>query len=188
VSTLTPAQVYSLARDAGLDSATAVIAMAIAVSESGLRTDATGDVGLQNATWGPSVGLWQIRSLKAESGTGSPRDATRLTEPAFNAASMASISGAGKSFTPWSTYTSGAYRKNLVTMPNGTTPTTNWLENTWGAVTGAVGGAVAAVNPFAGWEPKALGLLYKGTFIAGAVRLVMPGLATGTAKAMEALS
>ena len=70
-------------------------------------------VALEDATWGPSVGLWQIRSLRAERGTGKVRDVTRLKRPAFNARSMASISGKGKNFSPWSTYTSGAYKKHL---------------------------------------------------------------------------
>jgi hypothetical protein len=72
-----------------------------------------GDIGLQNGTWGPSVGLWQIRSLKAQYGTGGDRDASRLTDPAFNAKAMVSISGAGANWRPWSTYTHGSYKKYL---------------------------------------------------------------------------
>lgn len=125
MSRLTIPQVYALARDAGLDPAAAVIATAIAIGESGLRTDAVGDVALQDATWGPSIGLWQIRSLRAESGTGGPRDATRLTDPRFNARSMASISSAGRSWRPWTVFTSGAWRRHLadVTAQVGADPT-----------------------------------------------------------------
>jgi hypothetical protein len=68
---------------------------------------------LQDAKWGPSIGLWQIRSLKAESGTGSPRDATRLKDPRFNAQAMRAISGGGDSFTPWTTYKNGDYKKQI---------------------------------------------------------------------------
>jgi hypothetical protein len=89
------------------------VATAVALAESGGRTDAQGDIGLQDGTWGPSVGLWQIRSLKAEYGKGTPRDASRLTDPEFNARAMASISNGGKNFKPWTTYTSGAYKKQI---------------------------------------------------------------------------
>lgn len=119
MSTLSPAQIYKLATDAGLSAPAATTATAIALAESGGRTDAQGDVGLEDATWGPSVGLWQIRSLKAQSGTGQDRDATRLTDPAFNAKAMAHISGAGKNFGPWSTYKSGAYKKHLGDIASG---------------------------------------------------------------------
>lgn len=111
MTTLSPAQIYTLARNAGLSPAAATTATAVALAESGGRTDAVGDVSLEDATWGPSVGLWQIRSLKAQTGTGQPRDASRLTDPQFNAASMASISGGGKSFGAWTTYTKGTYKK-----------------------------------------------------------------------------
>jgi hypothetical protein len=118
VSTLSAGQIYALARNAGLSPATATTATAVALAESGGRTDAMGDVGLEDGTWGPSVGLWQIRSLKAQQGTGQVRDASRLTDPAFNAAAMASISGAGKNFKPWSTYTSGKWANFLQTSGN----------------------------------------------------------------------
>jgi hypothetical protein len=119
VTTLSPVQIYTLARGAGLSAAAATTATAVALAESGGRTDAMGDVGLEDAKWGPSVGVWQIRSLKAQSGTGQDRDATRLTDPAFNAKAMADISGAGKNFGAWSTYTSGAYKKHLGDVATG---------------------------------------------------------------------
>ncbi len=109
MTTLSPAQVYTLARGAGFDPATAAIMVAIAGPESGYRTDARGDVGLQTSVWGPSIGLWQIRSLKAQTGTGGTRDASRLTDPTFNAKSAYSIYK-GQGLGAWSTYTSGAYR------------------------------------------------------------------------------
>lgn len=116
---LTGAQVYELAKKAGLSPTLAGVATAIAKGESGWRTDAVGDVGIQDSKWGPSVGLWQIRSLKAEYGTGGTRDASRLTDPAFNAASMATVSGLGANFKPWTVYTSGAYKKYLGTDLSG---------------------------------------------------------------------
>src|SRR3954452_13193917 len=110
---LTAAQVYALARTVGLDPASAVIATAVAMGESGLNPDAVGDVGIQTSKWGPSIGLWQIRSVKAESGRGTSRDATRLKDPAFNARSMVEISGGGQNWRPWSVYLHGTYRQYL---------------------------------------------------------------------------
>jgi hypothetical protein len=111
MATLTFSQVYNLARDAGLNPAAAVTATAIAKAESGLRTDAVGDVGLQDSKWGPSIGLWQVRSVKAESGKGTSRDGTRLADPAFNARSMVEISGGGTNWRPWSVFLHGSYRQ-----------------------------------------------------------------------------
>jgi hypothetical protein len=104
-------QVYQLARNAGLGHEAAITATAIAMGESGLNPSAVGDTTLTDATWGPSIGLWQIRSVKAETGTGKTRDASRLKSPEFNARSMASISGGGRTWGPWSVYTNGTYEK-----------------------------------------------------------------------------
>lgn len=106
-------EVYRLARRQRLSHSEAVIATAIAVGESGLNPNAVGDTSLTTAVWGPSIGLWQVRSLKAEAGTGHSRDATRLKNPAFNARSMALISNFGTNWSPWSVFTSGAYRKHI---------------------------------------------------------------------------
>lgn len=94
--------VAGLAYDAGLrHPAKLAQAVAIATAESGRDPIRLGDVGLQNATWGPSVGLWQIRSLKAERGKGTTRDQDRLTDPAHNARAMVEISRSGASWSPW---------------------------------------------------------------------------------------
>lgn len=123
MTTLSMRQVVALAESAGLDPGSARVAAAIAKAESGLRTDALGDTTITTATWGPSVGLWQVRSLKAERGTGGTRDATRLTNASFNARSMATISNHGRNFAPWSTYKNGAYKKHLTEALNaGSTP------------------------------------------------------------------
>lgn len=113
MANLTMSQVYALALGAGFNTASATVATAIAQAESGLDPAAVGDVNLEDRTWGPSVGLWQIRSLKAASGTGTPRDATRLKDPAFNAAAAYAVSGGGKDFRPWSTYSRGQYKNYL---------------------------------------------------------------------------
>jgi len=160
VATLSPAQIYQLARDAGLSAAAATIATAIAMGESGGRTDAMGDVGLQDSKWGPSIGLWQVRSVKAQSGTGQTRDATRLTDPAFNAQAMVAISGGGKNWQPWTVYTKGIYKQYLSkvtsTVPGSTTsgggtttsvggpsgvPSTSSGESSASSMGGVMGGA-----------------------------------------------
>jgi N-acetyl-anhydromuramyl-L-alanine amidase AmpD len=108
-----PDEVYRLALGAGLDSDSAVIATAIAWAESGLGPDAVGDEDLEDEKWGPSCGLWQIRSLRAHSGTGMERDRERLFDPAFNARAMATISAGGTTWTPWSVFKNGRYRQHL---------------------------------------------------------------------------
>ena len=105
MAVLSPLSIAILGRDAGLrDVGGLTTAIAIAIAESGGNTDAVGDVALQDGTWGPSYGLWQVRSLKAESGKGTVRDGTMLKNPGFNAKSMMSISGGGKNWQPWTTY------------------------------------------------------------------------------------
>jgi len=113
MATLTMRQVAQYAAGAGLPADKLAVAVAIAKGESGLRTDARGDVGLQTGVWGPSLGLWQVRSLKAQTGTGKARDASRLTDPTFNARSMVEISSSGRNWRPWTVYTTGAYLAHL---------------------------------------------------------------------------
>lgn len=113
---LSASQIYTLLLKGGFDHDQAVTMTAIAQAESARNPAAVGDVGLQNRTWGPSVGLFQIRTLKAETGTGSDRDIEHLTgNPQAQVKAALNISNHGRSFRPWSTYTSGSYRKFLDT-------------------------------------------------------------------------
>jgi hypothetical protein len=82
-----------------------VIGVAVVLAESGGRTDARGDVGIQTSKWGPSIGLFQIRSLKAQRGSGGTRDELANLDPATNArhAHVVFIE-AGNRWTPWSTF------------------------------------------------------------------------------------
>lgn len=89
-------------------------AYAVAIAESGGRSNAMGDVGLQDNKWGPSVGLFQIRSLKDWKKYNDPyRDASRLPNPEYNVKAAFVKSNHGKSFKAWSTFTSGAFVKHL---------------------------------------------------------------------------
>lgn len=110
---LATADIYQLALAAGLAPNAAVTAAAVALAESGGQVAVAGDEGLVDDEWGPSVGLWQIRCRHDATGTGAPRDCSRLTDPAFNAAAMAQVSAAGTNWQAWSAYTSGAYREHL---------------------------------------------------------------------------
>jgi cell wall-associated NlpC family hydrolase len=101
------------ARAAGFSGDALVTAVAIAKAESGWNATAVGDTTLVSAKWGPSIGLWQVRSLNEQQGTGRERDQIALFDPSFNARSAYSISRGGTYWKPWSVYTSGAYRKHL---------------------------------------------------------------------------
>lgn len=89
-------------------------AFAVALAESGGRTSAMGDINLQTAKWGPSVGPFQIRSLKKWQAYHDPyRDASRLINPDFNIESAYIKSKHGTNWKPWSTFQNGAFAKFL---------------------------------------------------------------------------
>ena len=89
-------------------------AYAVALAESGGRANAKGDIKLQNDKWGPSVGLFQIRSLKDWKKYGDPyRDASKLVDPNYNIEAAWKKSNSGTNFSPWSAYTNGAFTKYL---------------------------------------------------------------------------
>ena len=114
MATLTASQVYTLLLQGGFPPEQARLMTAIAQAESSRNPGAIGDVALQNGTWGPSVGLFQIRTLKSETGTGSDRDIQRLlNNPAQQVRAAMKISNGGSNLRPWSTYTNGAYLKFL---------------------------------------------------------------------------
>lgn len=115
----TQANVTLLARTAGLTDAASKVAGAIAMAETLTYKDGhqfcdfdlVGDQNLANFTWGYSYSAWQVRSLRAEKGTGGIRDEDQLRNPEFAAHSMVAIyrGGGAYSWKPWSTYNSGAY-------------------------------------------------------------------------------
>jgi cell wall-associated NlpC family hydrolase len=110
-------QVADLAYAVGLRGDALATAIAISYFESfttgPFDIEARGDTTIQTAKWGPSIGLWQVRSLKAQRGTGKERDELALYSPAHNAQSMYSISSGGTNWRPWSVFTSGKYRQRL---------------------------------------------------------------------------
>lgn len=109
---MTASQIYSAARSAGFSAASAVIATAVALGESGGDPADIGDRALENATWGPSVGLWQVRTLKSDTGTGRTRDIAALTGNVTAQARAAyEISSGGTSWNPWTVYKTGKYQE-----------------------------------------------------------------------------
>ncbi|MCE6994819.1 transglycosylase SLT domain-containing protein [Saccharothrix sp. S26] len=112
MSELSPERIARHAHDAGFRGQDLTIAVAVALAESG------GDPRAHNPTPPDnSYGLWQINMLGAmgparrrEFGLESNRE---LFDPAENARAAYEISGRGRSWTPWSTYTSGAYKRHL---------------------------------------------------------------------------
>lgn len=184
-------QLFALARGVGFSEDQAVTMAAIALAESGGNTLAVGDVSLANGTWGPSIGLWQIRSLNAQRGTGKERDAAILTDPKSNAQSARIIFGS-QGFSAWSVYSSGAYGKHLpaARAAKGFTPTTGDkvrdavllngpVDKVGDVVEGAAGGVLGgldAVGAFFGT------LGQRGTWVrvlqvVGGAGLVVGGLA-----------
>lgn len=105
---------YKAAVAAGFTGASLVTAVAIAGAESTFDPTRIGDEVLANEKWGPSVGLWQIRSLKNPSAWAYPdtlRDAEKLKDPLYNAKAAYAISKQGTDFSDWSTFVNGAYRQ-----------------------------------------------------------------------------
>ena len=94
-------------------------AFAVSLAESGGRAHALGDIHLQDAKWGPSIGLFQIRSLKHwenYDGKGSRdpyRDGRRLPAADFNTEAAINKSKHGANWSAWSTFTSGKFTKFL---------------------------------------------------------------------------
>jgi hypothetical protein len=114
VAKRTAGEIYADLRAAGFSAPRAVVMTAIALAESGGDDTAVGDVGLENSTWGPSYGLFQVRTLKGDTGRGTDRDITALqASDAAQARAAYDISSGGTVLSPWTTYNNGAYQKFL---------------------------------------------------------------------------
>lgn len=147
MANLSDQQLAQYAYNAGFRGASLNTAVAVALAESHGDPSQVGDVGLQTGTWGPSVGLWQIRSLNPGHGTAAEqaeRNQTANLDPATNAANAYQISNQGTNFNPWSTYTSGAYHQFL----NRASTAANQVTSGTGAATGtgATNGSGAATG------------------------------------------
>ena len=91
-------------------------AFAVALAESGGRSRAVGDEKITNKTYGPSMGIFQIRSLKDPKkfgDSGQWRDGKRLFDPSFNVKAAWNISNEGKNWKAWSAYKNGSFSQFL---------------------------------------------------------------------------
>ncbi len=110
---MTPEQIARVAYRAGFRGNALETAVAVALAESRGNPTAIGDEKLRDAKWGPSVGLWQIRSLNADKGKGTDRDQLANDNPLNNARAAWSVSSKGTSFQPWTMFTNGEYKTHL---------------------------------------------------------------------------
>jgi hypothetical protein len=165
VTTLSPSQVYQYLIGAGFSPAGATTMTAIAQAESSNNDKSLGDLNLQTSVWGPSFGLFQIRTLKQKTGTGDVRDINWLVSDANQAKAALSISNGGTDFSAWTTFTNGAYRRFLGTAQSaGTTNAQN------------AGLSLDALNPMT-YITGARNILLEGLFVILGVGLVGAGLA-----------
>lgn len=185
MTTLTIPQAYNLLRSAGFAPAQAADMVGIAIAESGLRTDAIGDVNLENATYGPSVGLFQVRTVKAQYGTGAVRDEKALlASPLTQAQAAYEISNGGKTFSPWSTWLHGSAQAQLakVYAALGAGKAGSQLPSTANAAPLPAGGATPSTASDAGlistplgWLGDLLGIPGASAVESGAVKVVLFG-------------
>lgn len=187
MATLTFAQTYAYARQAGFDPASAVTITAIAMGESGLKTDNVGDEGLETAYWGPSVGLLQVRTVKSETGQGTDRDITKLSDPLQNLIAAYNISGHGKDFTPWTIYNNQTYKKYLGQASGAASGAPVTTTNTGVIVNAGLGGTVGDLLT-GNIDFKGIGLQLLAIVAGGA--LVVAGLwqATGMTSKVKTLA
>jgi hypothetical protein len=110
----TATEMYRDLREAGFSRSSAITMVAVGLGESGGNDTAVGDVSLEDSTWGPSVGLYQVRTVKSKTGSGTDRDISALMgDPDRQAQAAWDISNNGTDFTPWTVYKSGEYQKYL---------------------------------------------------------------------------
>lgn len=119
---LTQSEIETILIDLGMKEANARIGGAIALCEAPAgKSDtgefqanfgAVGDQELANDKWGYSYGGFQIRSLRAQKGTGGIRDEEALIRPRFNCRSAIVIKR-DTGWSAWSTYNSGMYKAYL---------------------------------------------------------------------------
>lgn len=102
-------QIYDAIVEAGFPDPGLMVA--IAKAESGLRIDALGDTTITDHVWGPSIGVFQIRTLKtANKGC---RDIDALSGDLESQVSCAKQVWDTQGYKAWSAYLNGSYKKFL---------------------------------------------------------------------------
>lgn len=166
----TASEIYQSLVGAGWDPASAVTMTAIALAESGGDDTVLGDTSIQTAEWGPSVGLFQIRTQKRQTGTGGLRDVnTLLGNDAAQAKAALQISGGGKDFSPWTVFTSGKYRDFI-----------GQAQAAAGGIAAGIGGAAGAAFDWATGAQTVLGgartIAVEAVFLGLGIGLVYVGV------------
>lgn len=134
------AQLKSLWTQQGGNPLYADLAAAVAMAESGGRSDATN----RNTNGSIDRGLWQINTVHG---------ALSTNDPIANAKAAVKISSNGKNWSPWVTFNTGAYKKYLspatlasATLPGGASTAGISLPGVGGiSVSGVVQSAVKAM-------------------------------------------
>jgi hypothetical protein len=153
--TLTPAQIAGYAQGAGFSGSNLVMAVAIALAESGGQTWAIDN----DSDGSQDQGVWQINTVHESEFPGMTRDpgtggvATAGTsimfDPATNAAAAFTLSSHGSNFTAWSTYNNGDYAQFVgqatTASGNPTSPSTGPPASSQAAAAGAA--ATGATRP-----------------------------------------
>lgn len=136
--TLSVAQMYALARGAGLNPARAVIAAAVGMAESSGRTAVTSP----NPDGGVNVGPWQLDTK----GKGAGYTVAQLQNPATNAKVMAKGTNNGADWSAWQAFTSGAYMTFIgqaqTAAGSETSGGSGWLQTVLKDITGAAAGGL----------------------------------------------
>lgn len=140
--TLSETEVARLAHAAGFTEFDVLKrATAYAMAASGGRTDGVSIVpSVINSEWDSRIGLWQIRSRKAEQGKGSQRDRAALLDPGFNARTIFAITGGGKNWAELSDL-SVAARARLLELSPVIAAAARTARGTGDALDKAIGGA-----------------------------------------------
>lgn len=114
---LSPVEIGKVAAAAGFRGESLVMAIGIAMRESGGRTDAHGDRNNPRPGCG-SYGLWQVNSCPGRDKPGPPRyvdNPQALFDPLTAARAAWQISSGGTNWGPWTTYRAGIPAPDLAT-------------------------------------------------------------------------
>jgi lysozyme-like protein len=114
--TLSDAEIAQLAANAGWTGPDLDMAVAVALAESDGNTERLGDLGRVSATYGPSVGLWQIRSVNEGHGNAfdqAHRNHDANLDPATNAQNAYAIwqQPGRRGWREWGSVTDGRYQQ-----------------------------------------------------------------------------
>lgn len=153
--TLTIPQLEALWIKAGGPAARAPVAAAVAMAESGGRTEVTS----ANPDGGVNVGPWQLDTK----GKGAGKTIAQLQDPLTNAQLAVQGSSGGSDWSAWATFGSGAYRAFLgaATSALGTVENDvdSVLKDIGGVASGAAGAVSSAVGQVLGLPSQVTGFL-----------------------------